>query len=205
MFGHLKYACSECYLAAYTTYVISIFHISHKHFTALYIGVRLCASPVVLAPLLSSGLALGRVVSTAEVWELVEHPILPCAHRGLDGELQSEEARRGYSCTDDVVHKYRLCKWRGLKTMVSEQPGGDTKHTGCSSNSFSPVRNCASCLFLQKRVHLFASWPQDSKQLGAQVKCGLFVVCWNRGCFQEAGAGTKIHYSVSCHLLGRGK
>lgn len=40
-------------------------------------------SPVVLTPLLSSGLALGRVVSTAEVWVLVEHPILPCAHRGL--------------------------------------------------------------------------------------------------------------------------
>lgn len=54
----------------------------------LHLSVKLCASPVVLAPLLSSGLGLGRVVSIADVWELVEHPILPGAHRGLDGELQ---------------------------------------------------------------------------------------------------------------------
>lgn len=58
-----------------------------------YRGVKFSVSPVVLAPLHSSGLALGRVVSTAEVWELVEHPILSCAHRGLDGEVQSEEVR----------------------------------------------------------------------------------------------------------------
>lgn len=38
------------------------------------------AVPVVLAPLLSSGLELGRAGSTVEVCELVEHPILSCVH-----------------------------------------------------------------------------------------------------------------------------
>lgn len=63
-----------CFFPTYLTDICSLLH---------YCKAR--ASPVVLAPLLSSGFVLGRVVSTAEVWELVEHPILSCAHRGLGG------------------------------------------------------------------------------------------------------------------------
>lgn len=37
------------------------------------------------------------------------------------------------------------------KTMDSVSPGGVTKKTGCSSNSFSPVRNSASCVLPPKK------------------------------------------------------
>lgn len=66
------------------THLFSVLSTYLTHISYITYNVKPCASPVVLAPLLSSGLALGRVVSTAEVWELVEHPILSCAHRGLD-------------------------------------------------------------------------------------------------------------------------
>lgn len=47
-------------LVVFSTYLIDIF-------ITLHTNVKLCALPVALAPLLSSGLALGRVASTAEV------------------------------------------------------------------------------------------------------------------------------------------
>ena len=143
-------ACNKCYSPAYCLY----FHIFRMYFCTIFHRkyINVWASPVVLAPLLSSGLGLGRVGSIAAVWELVEHPILPCAHRGLDGKLQSCGMRRG---ADDVVHRYRLFKWREFKTVDSESPRREQIETGWESNSFSPVRNYASCFLLQKRVELF--------------------------------------------------
>lgn len=97
------------YLISYTL-LFNIISYTLQVLMVFVLFVFFFVSPVVLTPLLSSGLALGRVVSTAEVWVLVEHPILPCAHRGL--WAQSWEVRTDCACTDDVVHIYRLCKMR---------------------------------------------------------------------------------------------
>lgn len=64
--------------------------------------------------------------------------------------------------------------------------------------------------------HAFFLFPQKTRLAMRVVATGVpavrhagemwaFVVCCNLGCFQEDGAGPKIHYSARGHLLGRGK
>lgn len=114
------------------------------------------SSPVVLAPLLSSVFAVGRLVSTAEVCELVEHPMLSGARRGLDWCLKSKV--RGDQKLQ--LHRYGL---RNRESVKTHRGGGD-KRRELAPNSFSPVRNCAS------------SYPHDGTALrglycAAQGRC----------------------------------
>lgn len=74
------------------------------------------SSPVALAPLLSSVFAVGRLVSTAEVCELVEHPILSGARGGLGRRLRRSEVRG--------EQKLQLRRWR--RASISTQAPGNS-------------------------------------------------------------------------------
>lgn len=95
-----------------------------------------------LAPLLSSGFALGLVGSTADVCELVEHPILPRAH----GQLADCGLTGG---ADLLTHTARLCQRGRLRVTDSESlpPPGRKKDREI------PLVSCAIAhlLFLCKK------------------------------------------------------
>lgn len=163
MLGRLKHASCSWVCNTYMRPLAS-----HRH------TLRACRSPVVLAPLLSSGFAPGRVVSTAEVWELPEHPILLPAHAAM---VDSGVAglRRGL----------QLRWWR--RAQISSLLMEINLHAIPVDGPLDGEQKCTMVVkFLQElritslpprnSVQLFVLWQQVTKQLCTQVKCG-FPLC----------------------------